>query len=86
MNIKSGDKEREKDMERRTVISFTVEEINALQISICAEQLKLQEDIDHLKEHNKTGINTNKIKQKEERIKDLEALFDKLYEAEQIAQ
>lgn len=73
-------------MKKRITISFSVEEINALQISICAEQLKLQEDIDHLKEHNKSGINTKKIKQKAERIQDLEAIFDKLYLAEQIAQ
>ena len=73
-------------MKNTIAINFTAKEIEALQISISAEQLKLTEEIDHLKEHNKTGINTKKIQLKAERIKDLEALFDKLYAAEKLMQ
>lgn len=68
---------------KTVAVSLNKEEINALQISISAAILKLQEDIDRLKDHNKTGINTNKIRQKVERINDLNALFDKMYRAEQ---
>lgn len=66
-------------------IRLTAREIEALQISISAEKLNLENDIDHLKEHNKTGINTKKIKYKAERIQELDALFDKLYRAEKLA-
>ena len=68
---------------KTVAVSLNKEEINALQISISAAILKLQEEIDRLKDHNKTGINTNKIRQKVERINDLNALFDKMYRAEQ---
>ena len=73
-------------MKNNITIILTAEEIEALQISICANKLDLEEAIDHLKEYNKTGINTNKIRQKAELIQRLDALFDKLYEAEQLMQ
>lgn len=73
-------------MKKTTAINFTAKEIEALQISISAEQLNLAEEVDRLVEHNKTGINTKSIRLKLERIKDLEALFDKLYDAEKLIQ
>ena len=73
-------------MEKKIEIILTEREIEALQISISAASLGLQEEIDSLKEHNKTGINTKKIKLKAERIQELDALFYKLYTAEKLMQ
>lgn len=69
---------------KEITITLTAKEIEALQISVCAERLNLENDIDRLKEHNRTGINTKKIKAKAERVQDLDALFDKLYQAEKL--
>jgi hypothetical protein len=71
-------------MKKEITINLTHEEIEALQISICANQIALKESIDHLKEHNKTGINTNMIRKKAELINKLDVLFDKLHKAEQL--
>lgn len=71
-------------MKKEITINLTLEEIEALQISICANQIDLKESIDHLKEHNKSGINTNMIRKKAELINKLDLLFDKLHRAEQL--
>ena len=65
-------------------INLTEKEIEALQISIFANKLKLEEDVERLKEHNRSGINTKLIKKKGERIEELYELFDKLYTAEKL--
>lgn len=65
-------------------ITLTEREINTLQICLSAEILALQNEIEHLKDHNKTGINTMKIKLKAERIEECETLWSKLYKAEQL--
>ena len=71
---------------KEITITLTAKEIEALQISICAEKLNLEDEIDNLNERNETGINTNKIRLKAERIQDLEALFYKLYQAEKLSE
>ena len=63
-------------------IKLTAKEIEALQIAICAERIILEEEAAHLENHNNSGINTNKITLKRQRMKDLDVLFTKLYEAE----
>lgn len=63
-------------------IELTAKEIEALQIALCAERLNLEREVDNLRNHNKTGINTKKIELKIERMADCDRLFDKLYEAE----
>lgn len=63
---------------KNITITLTEKEIDALQISICANKLKLEEDIERLKEHNLSGVNTKLIRQKAERILEIEDLFDKL--------
>lgn len=62
-------------------ITLTEREIEVLQIALCASKIALENDIDNLKNHNKTGINTNKITQKIKRIKDCDELFTKLHKA-----
>ena len=59
-------------------VNLTEEEIKMLQIAVCGEQLELNKEIDNLKKHNKTGINTNLINKKVERVKDLERMWKKL--------
>ena len=67
---------------QKVTIELTIKEIQNLQISLSAAQLRLQEDVDRLSDHNTTGINTKKINAKKALIKELELLFDKLYDAE----
>ena len=62
-------------------IELTEKEIEALQIALCAERLRLGESVDHLMDHNKTGINTKAINSKKQRMEDCDRLFDKLYNA-----
>lgn len=62
-------------------IELTDKEIEALQIGLCAERLNLERDICNLEKHNVTGINTRAINLKLERMEDCDALFDKLYHA-----
>lgn len=69
---------------KEITIKLTEREINALQICLSAEILTLQNEIDRMKDHNKTGINTRKIKLKAERIEECDALWSKLYKAEQL--
>lgn len=71
-------------MERTITVNLTEREINALQICISGAILDFQNEIDHLKDHNTTGINTKKIKLKAERIEECDALWSKLYKAEQL--
>lgn len=69
---------------KNIAVVLTEKEIEALEISICTNKLKLEEKIDELKSHNRSGINTNLIKQKAERIQELDDLWDKLYTAEKL--
>lgn len=64
-------------------IELTAKEIEALQICLCAEHMILEEEVAHLENHNKTGINTKKIEAKRNCMKVCDSLFDKLYKAEQ---
>jgi len=63
-------------------IELTAKEIEALQIALCAERLNLENDVDHLENHNQTGINTKKIETKRNRMNDCDRLWQKLYKAE----
>lgn len=65
-------------------IKLTKKEIEALQISICEEILKLEENIDLLGNCIRTIDTASLIQRKRERVEDLNALFDKLYDAEQL--
>lgn len=65
-------------------VVLTEQEIDALQISVFVNKIKLEEQIDELKEHNRSGINTSLIKKKAERIQELDDLFDKLYTAQKL--
>lgn len=69
-------------MNNTVAVNLTSEELNNLEVAICASKLDLERDIDRLSEHNETGINTKKINTKKELIKKLDLLFTKLYEAE----
>ena len=62
-------------------VSLTKEEIDALQIALCASKIDLEKDIERLENYNETGINTKNIAQKRERIKECDELFTKLYDA-----
>ena len=73
-----------KNMDKYITIKLTEQEINDLQISVCAYKNKLEDSIDYLKERNKTGINTELIRKKAKLIQRLDAIFDKLYEAEKL--
>ena len=73
-------------MKNNIAINFTAREIEALQISISAAVLDLEKEVDNLKEHNKSGINTNSIRLKADRINELNTLWEKLYDAEKLMQ
>lgn len=69
---------------KKVEIELTAKEIEALQISICAAKIGLEHEIDNLIEHDKSGNNEESIRIKAERIQDLVALFEKLYQAEKL--
>ena len=73
-------------MKKNITINLTAREIEALQISISAAVLDLEKEVDNLKEHNKSGINTNSIRLKADRINELNTLWEKLYDAEKLMQ
>lgn len=66
----------------QATVKLSYEEIDALLISITANKINLENDIEHLNCHNKTGINTKLITQKKDRINDLDNLFTKLCNAQ----
>lgn len=66
----------------QTTVTLSYEEIEALLISITANKIILENSIEHLECHNKTGINTKLISQKKDRIIDLNNLFTKLCSAQ----
>ena len=68
----------EMEMEKTIAINLTKKEIEALQISIIAEQINLKARVECLENLNKSGINTKSIQISIERIKDLDNLWDKL--------
>lgn len=63
-------------------VELTAKDIEVLQIALCAERLNLEEKVDRLECHNKTGINTKLIEVSRERMKDCDRLFSLLYDAE----
>lgn len=62
-------------------ITLTESEIEALLISLCHVQIDLHNEVDSLREHNKSGINTRRIEKKCERIRECEKLWLKLYDS-----
>lgn len=63
-------------------ITLTERELEVLQISLFANKIDLEEEIEYLANHNETGVHTWKIEKKFERINECVKLWHKLYDAE----
>lgn len=66
----------------QATVTLSYEEIEALLISITENKIKLENSIEHLECHNKTGVNAKLISKKKDRIIDLDNLFTKLCSAQ----
>lgn len=62
-------------------VNLTEKEIELLQCTICNQTFELRKNIEKLEGCNTTGINTNIINAERERVKALEEIWSKLYDA-----
>lgn len=68
---------------KEITIKLTAREIDTLHIALCALEIKTTKDIEKLEQDNESGIHTGRIALKKDRIKECEALWEKLYDAGQ---
>lgn len=63
-------------------VKLTAKDIDILQICLCEERLILEKQVDHLSNHNLTGINTAAINKKRNCMEECDRLFALLLNAE----
>lgn len=61
-------------------VTLTEKEINAIMTALSSHVLELMKRADHLSDHNKTGINTQKIKDFRDWSDFEDKIWDKLYD------
>jgi hypothetical protein len=67
---------------KQYTVNLTEAEITTLKIALSAAKIRAEEKADRLAEHNKTGINTDRIDGERAMAKAYDNLFDKLFEVE----
>ena len=67
---------------KEITIKLTAREIDVLHIALCALEIKTTKDIEVLEEDNGSGTHDELIAKKKERIRECDALWQKLYDAE----
>lgn len=65
-------------------VKLTEREIEVLMITLCSEHMTLEEDVVRLEKNNKIGINARRIDCNRFRMKELDDLWNKLYDARKL--